>query len=42
MIDAEDMIGGEYYVSLPFNYLVKDGLKYGVHQIQNFLSVGHT
>ena len=27
MIDAEDMIGGEYYVSLPFNYLVKDGLK---------------
>ena len=27
MIDAKDMIGGEYYVSLPFNYLVKDGLK---------------
>ena len=27
MIDANDNIKGEYYASLPFNYLVKDGLK---------------
>ena len=27
MIDADDSIEGEYYASLPFNYLVRDGLK---------------
>lgn len=27
MIDAGDNINGEYYASLPFNYLVKDNLK---------------
>ena len=26
MIDADDNINGEYYASLPFNYMVKDGL----------------
>ncbi|MDA8575556.1 glycosyltransferase family 2 protein [Candidatus Marinamargulisbacteria bacterium] len=27
MIDADDNISGEYYASLPFNYMVKDNLK---------------
>lgn len=27
MIDADDAIKGEYYASLPYNYLVQDGLK---------------
>jgi NDP-sugar pyrophosphorylase family protein len=27
MIDAKDSINNEYYASLPFNYMVKDGLK---------------
>ena len=27
MIEADDHINGEYYASLPFNYLLKDGLK---------------
>jgi len=27
MIEADDNINGEYYASLPFNYLVKDNLK---------------
>jgi len=26
MIDADDNINGEYYASLPFNYMVKDNL----------------
>ena len=26
LVEAEDSINGEYYASLPFNYLVKDGL----------------
>lgn len=27
MLDAKDVINNEYYASLPFNYMVKDGLK---------------
>ena len=27
MVDAKEEINGEYYMSIPFNYLVKDGLK---------------
>ena len=27
MIKAKDKIKGEFYMSLPFNYLVNDGLK---------------
>jgi len=27
MVDAQDMLNGEYYASLPYNYLVRDGLK---------------
>ena len=27
MMDADDNINGEYYASLPYNYMVKDGLK---------------
>ena len=27
MMDIDDNIQGEYYASLPYNYLVKDGLK---------------
>lgn len=27
LIDAGDKLNGEYYASLPFNYMVKDGLK---------------
>lgn len=27
MIDSDDNINGEYYASLPYNYLVKEGLK---------------
>lgn len=26
-VDHEDMVNGEYYASLPYNYMVKDGLK---------------
>lgn len=27
MVDAEDMLNGEFYASLPYNYMVKDGCK---------------
>ena len=27
MIDNKDHINSEYYLSLPYNYMVKDGLK---------------
>ncbi len=27
MVEADDSINGEYYASLPYNYMVKDGLK---------------
>lgn len=27
LMDAKDMLNGEYYASLPFNYMVKDGCK---------------
>ena len=27
MMEANDHINGEYYASLPFNYMVDDGLK---------------
>ena len=27
MIDSKDHINSEYYLSLPYNYMVKDGLK---------------
>lgn len=27
LVDAEDMLNGEFYASLPYNYMVKDGCK---------------
>ena len=27
LMDAKDMLNGEYYASLPFNHMVKDGCK---------------
>ncbi len=27
IVDAEDMLNGEFYASLPYNYMVRDGLK---------------
>ena len=36
MILADDHINGEFYMSLPFNYLVEDGLKVWCPDIVNY------